>query len=264
MDVKKSNTERVEVNFESHPPIEADLDGITNLLRQNFLQYVDCNGLAKYLINLKEITQVIALEGTEEENTSEDDEPDDDIYGVISVIEVETDNKDKSQVEARKQLTNFLKDKCPAVKSVLKSTDVPHKLGLVVNERYINLPPQLSLPALKNLTQHLDKLQFSHLVFVAKILLKSRSAETKLPSKKTKSGESSKQDDEPLVYVNPEEEIVFENADSYNDIDVSAFCDENYTWSSNKDTKYTPHRRIMIMDYKKWMNTLVSLERELK
>lgn len=264
MNLKKPDFERIDVNFESHPPIDSDLDGITNLLRQTFLQYTDCNSLARYLTELKDTTQIIALEATEEENTTEDEDSDDDIYGVISVIELTIKGSDnKSQLEVREELAKFLKEKCSAVKELLDSTDVPNKLGLVINERYINLPPQLSLPTLKNLTQHLDKSQFSHLVFFVKILLRSRSADTKLPSKKRKSGESSKQEVEPIIYVNPEEEIVFESCKSYSDIDVSAFCDENSTWSSSGDVKYVPHRRIMLIDYKDWPKVLSGLEKEL-
>lgn len=265
MDAKEPDSERIDVNFESHPPIEDDLDGVAKLLRQTFLQYADCSSLARYLIDLKDTTQVIALEAIEGENASEDDEPDDDIYGVTSVIELVTKNSgNKSQVEAHKQLTRFLTEKSSAVGSLLDSTDVPNKLGLIINERYINLPPQLSLPTLKNLTQHLDKSQFSHLIFVSKILLKSRSSETKLPSKRTKSGESSKQQAEPIIYINPEEEIVFDNAKSHSDVDVSAFCDENSTWSMGSDVKYIPHRRIMIIDYKDWPKIMSGLEEELK
>lgn len=270
MEVKKPEDQKVDVSFESHPPIEDDLDGIATLLRQSLLQFADCSSLAKYLIQLKDVTQVIALEAPDEENTSEDDEPDNEIYGVSSVIELPVKSKpndDTSQIEPRRQLLKFLKDKCPEFKKTLHELDSETnsiKIGMIVNERYINLPPQLALPTLKVLTRNLDESHYTHLVFIAKILLRSRSSETKLASKKSKSGQSSAQDTEPIVFVNPEEEIVCEGSEYHTDIDVSCYCDENATWSFSSDIKYTPHRRIMLVDYKNWPTIIKNLEKELK
>ena len=268
MTSKKVEGEKVEVNFEFHPPIQEDLDGISTLLRQTLLQYVDSSSLAKHLIELKDITQVIALEAPDEENTSEDDEPDNDIYGVSSVIELPTganSTSESPQDVARKQLLKFLKDKSSEFKKTIEEArDVNLKIGMVVNERYINLPPQLALPTLKSLSKHLEKSKYTHLVFVSKILLKARETDTKLPSKKSKFGSSSGQDAEPLVFVNSEEEILSEMADSRTDLDVSSKCDKNATWSFSSDVKYTPHRRIMLIDFKKWPSIMENLEKELK
>lgn len=265
MSSKSSEDQKVDVNFESHPPIDQDAEGITNLLKQTFFQQVDCNALSQYLISLKEVTQVIALESPDEENTSDDEEPDDDIYGVSSVIDLETnDSKDDPHLEVRRDLMKFLQDKSPKVKELHDQKEKTH-LALIVNERYINLPPLLSVPTLSNLTHHIVESKFTHLIFVSKILVKSKAKETELPSKKMKStGQSSKSAAaEPLVYVNAEEEIVYESSLHHTDYDVSSLCDENHTWSFSSDVKYTPHRRIMIVDAKNWSNLLENLEKEL-
>lgn len=265
MDAKNSDKQQVQVNFELHPPIEDDLDGATTLLRQNFLHFADCSGLARYLIKQKEVTQVVAVEAPDEENTSEDEEPDNDIYGLSSIIELPTPKSkdaDELETEARRQLLNFLKNKCPRFKDFLESEDTATKIGLIVNERYINLPPQLALPQMKSLTEHIDQTKYSHLAFFSKILLRAKQDETRLPNKKTKSGGSSSF--EPIIYVNPEEEIIFEGCEYHEDIDVSQHCDENASWSTSSDAKYIPHRRIMIVDYKKWQDILMNLSKELK
>lgn len=264
--------QQVDINFESHPPIEDDINGVAALLRQSLLQFVDCHSLASYLISLKETTQVIAQEAPEEENVSEDDEPDDDIYGVVSVIDLsaskEANKEVKSeQVDAKKKLLKFLKEKCPKLKESLDD-DSAIKYGMIVNERYINLPPQLALPTFKALTQNLESSKFTHLIFVSKILMKARNTDTKLPSKKLKTSEqpsasTNLAQDEQLVFVNPEEEIIFEKCDYHSDLDVSAHCDENATWSFSSDVKYIPHRRICVVDYKKWPEIIKSLEKEL-
>lgn len=262
MESNKLSDQKFEVNFESHPPIEEDLEGMTTLLKQTFLHFADCNSLSRYLINLPDVTQVIAHE-LDEENESEE-EPDNDIYGVISCITIQASYlNNELEVEARKQLTKFLKDKCDHIKRLLESKDKT-KIALIINERYINLPPQLALPTLKDLTIHLNRWNYTHLIFLSKILLRSRDVDTKLPSKRIKlSGHSKDQDPEPIIYVNPEEEIIFEGSSNHTDFDVSAFCDENATWSSTSDIKYTPHRRLMIIEHKNWDNILKNLEKEL-
>lgn len=262
---KNSDKQQVQVNFEIHPPIEDDLDGATTLLRQTFLHFVDCSRLARYLIKQKEVTQIVAVEAPDEENTSEDEEPDNDIYGLSSVIELPTSKSndgDKLEIEARQQLLNFLKSKCPKFKDLLDSESTSTKIGFIVNERYINLPPQLALPQLKSLTEFLGESKYTHLAFLSKILLRAKQDDTRLPNKKTKSGDSSKS--EPIIYVNPEEEIIFEGCEYHEDIDVSQHCDENASWSISSDAKYIPHRRIMIVDYNKWQDIVKNLSQELK
>uniref|UniRef100_A0A6G1SJY6 Protein BCCIP n=1 Tax=Aceria tosichella TaxID=561515 RepID=A0A6G1SJY6_9ACAR len=265
----KLDEERVDINFESHPPIDDDLNGITTLLKQTLLQFVDCHSLANYLVKQKDLTQVIAQEASEEpegEETSDDDDPDDDIYGLSSIIELPLNNckGDEASYESRLQLLQFIRDKCPEFKKMLEDVEEDKlKVCMIVNERYINLPPQLALPTLKALTESIQSIGFTHFIFISKILHRARNIDTKLPSKKSKSKSSNAQNAEPLVFINPEEEIISEQADYYTDLDVSAHCDENATWSFSSDIKYIPHRRILIVDSKKWPNILKLLEKEL-
>lgn len=258
--------QKIDVNFESHPPIPEDSNGIATLLRQNLLHFVDCNSLAQYLINLKDVTQVIVLEDSEEDDEDddeeEDDETDDTIYGVTTVLDLSVEPSGEEFRKVKEQFNKLLTDKCPKYKEILESTNAESKFGFVVNERYINLPPQLALPTLKSLTQHMDKSNYTHLVFLSKILHREKSTSTEVKSKRSKSGESSSQDP-PLIYVNSEEQIIYEHSLSSNDFDVSSCCDENMSWSFSSDIKYAPHRRFMIVDYKKWTLVLNDLEKEL-
>lgn len=253
----------IEVNFESHPPIESDSENVARLLQQTFLKFVDCQSLAEHLVGLKEISQVICLEATDEENISEDEVPDDDIYGVTSIVNlsvVDESNKDG----IHQQLKKFLSEKCPDIKDLF--ADSKNKLGLIINERFMNLPPQLALPTLENLTKHIQDTSYSHLIFVSKILKKCRNrANSNAPNKKAKSSKSSNQtdDEEPLVFVNSEEEIVFEQSEQHIDLDVSSYVDENATWSMSNSTKYIPHRRFMILKQQAWSTLLKSLREEL-
>lgn len=266
MEAKKSGDQKVEVNFESHPPIQEDHDGIVTLLRQTFLSFIDTSPLAKHLIfDLNDVTQIIALEDPEEENVSEDDEPDDNIYGVSSVINLGVENESAKdyEKETKKQLKRFLAEKCPDLKKLLDSTESKSRIGLMINERYINLPPQLALSTFTNLTQHLNVSKFTHLVFMSKVLLKSRNTNTSVQSKKVKPQSTKETNVEPIIYVNSEEEIIYEDCDSFTDIDVSAQCDENATWSLSSDIKYIPHRRIMLLDCTNWPKILKNLEKEL-
>lgn len=276
-DKLKEEDSSVNVNFESHPPIESDTEPVARLLRQTLLHFVDCQSIAEQLIKLKDITQVIAIgneqlgdgdEKTTDKDEEDDDEPDDDIYGVTSVINLNP----KDAHETTKQLIKFLESKFLPFKELREEAAKMNcsKFALIINERYINLPPQLALPTLQNLTKHLEDEQYSHIIFVIKILLKSqdRSNETKVQNKKAKISSSSssqkKSESEPIIFVNPEEEIIFEASDQHADFDVSGHCDENATWSFSNETKYTPHRRILIINRDKWPEILRSLDNELK
>lgn len=261
----KLDEQQVQVNFEIHPPIDDDLEGATTLLKQTLLNFVDCSALARYLIKQKDLTQVVAIEEPDEESTSDDGQPDNDIYGLSSVIELPTSESSSNQLEldARKHLLKFLEDKCAEIKEYFKSNDVPIKVGHIINERYINLPPELALPQLKALTKFLDEERYSHLTFISKILLRAKQDDTKLPNKKSKTGSSSTQA-EPIIFINPEEEIVFEGAKFHVDIDVSSQCDENASWATSSDTRYIPHRRIMLVDLESWSNIMKNLAKELK
>lgn len=259
---KSEEGQKVDVDFESHPPIDSDLEGVATLLRQTLLNFTDCPSLAKHLIEKKDITQVIALDCPEEddkETEGEEEEPDNDIYGVSSIISLDKDSE--RQVDGCKQLIKYLRNKSADFDALFDSES--SKVGLIINERYINLPPQLALPTLKYLTRHIESAKYTHLVFISKVLLKSRDTEAKLPSKKSKSASSTNNSD-PIIFVNPEEEIVSELADSRTDIDVSSICDENATWSFNSDIKYIPNRRVLILVCSKWTTLLEALEKELK
>lgn len=269
MDSVVEGNKNVEVNFESHPPIDADLEGIATFLTNNLLQYVDCASLAKHLISLRDITQVIAIDEPEEDNvgSDEEDEPTDDIFGVISILELpKNEEKVGKHLEARKRLAEFLASKCPTVKEVLSSSDSKISIGYLVNERYINLPPQLSVPTLKNLTSHLEKLNLSHIVLVSKILLKTKGSSSEPPTKRVKSTgtRTTDADDEPIIYMNPEEEIIFEHATGHADVDVPVTSDTIAFLGLKKDANYKPFRRIMLIEFKDWHRILDLLDKELK
>lgn len=261
MSKSKVEEQQLDVNFESHPPIQEDIDGITSLLRQTFLTFIDSHAVAQHLIDLNHVTQVIALEPEEEENASEDDDPDNNIYGVTSVINLQivADSKQDKSLQCRIKLLEFLQKKCEKITELKEDTNF--KLGFIINERYINLPPQLSVPTLKDLTGHLDEQKFTHLILLSKIFIKSRSSDTDLPSKKQKKVGNSSPD--PLIFANPEEEIICEGSEHHVDFDVSDSCDENASWTLSSDIRYIPHRRVLIVDSKKWPDIMKSLEKEL-
>lgn len=244
------------LNFEHHPPIQSDSDNVARLLRQTFMKFVDCQSLAEHIVDLKDLTTVICTEPMDEENLGEDEEPDDDIYGVISIVDL---SKEATKGSVHEQLKKFLSEKSQHVKELFESNV---KLGLIINERYINLPPSLALQPLEELTKNLEESGYTHLLLVSKILIKSRDKkESQLPSKKAKS--SKQPDDEPLVFVNSEEEIIFEQADKHSDLDVSSYGDGNATWSFSNSTRYIPHRRFTVIDCKKWPTILKLLKDEL-
>lgn len=257
----------IDVDFEIHPPIESDHEGIATFLSKTLLHFVDCQELARHLVSLKDLTQVVAQVDTSDDDSGEEDEPDDDIYGVVSMIELPaTNDKESDEHDARQALAKFLVKQCPYIKEMTESPKGEVKLGFLINERYYNLPANLSLPMFRSLTSHIKGSGISHLVFVSKVLIRSKTQENGPPKKKVKSSKSTSTDvdDEPIIYLNAEEEIFFESAKGHSDINVAANCNSNSFLGPENESKYIPHRRVIVVESRDWPKLLETLEKELK
>lgn len=265
---KYENHQNEEVTFESHPPIVSDIEPVANLLKQTYLDFIDCHSLAEHLVRKSDVTQILALESIDKsdddtDNNDDDDdndEGDDNIYGVVSIVNLKKDDDPEYQ-KKKKELVDFMKSKSSRLTQILESSE---DVGLLINERFINLPAQLSLPTFKHLSNYLDQEHYKYFVFFSRLFLKTHLDNDKLKKKRQKTAANSSSTLlEPIIYVNAEDEIICETCDSFIDIDVSKKCDENASWSVNGDVKLTPQRRIIIVECSKWNNILSNLEKEL-
>ncbi|KAL8579011.1 hypothetical protein ACOMHN_035950 [Nucella lapillus] len=204
--------QEVQVEFEARPPDDSDFDGIKTLLRQLFLKAnINLSDLADIIISQNYIGNVIKQMDVDEDDdeSMDDDDNGDSVFGLMTAINI-TDKKDK---ECVKQLVAMLTSHCQAAAPALggKVTELLHQggdnhVGFLLNERYINIPPQIAIPSFLSLRKDLDKAcrkkmnySFQHFIMLCKTYrLKGEAKAGDAPS---------------LFYSNPEEEVIAEMSD---------------------------------------------------
>lgn len=155
-DSDMSDDEEVVINFEARAMVESDLDSIKLLMQQKLGSFgINLGEIATILVQQENIGNVIyqAAEDGEEEIDIEEQT----IFGVISCINFESVQA-KSFVTKFKQ---FLIKECAKLngkETVKKFEDIlrEKQISYLVNERYMNIPPAISLPMFESLKKDLE------------------------------------------------------------------------------------------------------------
>ncbi|XP_038599760.1 BRCA2 and CDKN1A-interacting protein [Tachyglossus aculeatus] len=156
--------EEVNVEFEAHSISAQDYNGIKKLLQQLFLKAaVDIAELTGLLVQQSHIGSIIKQTDVAEESEDEEDaDEEEEIFGFISLLNL-TERKGTPCVEqikallldlgrksgerqAAKQLRDFLED-------------ASRPVGLILSERFLNVPPQVALPLHLQLQKELAETQ---------------------------------------------------------------------------------------------------------
>ncbi|MEQ2299606.1 hypothetical protein AMECASPLE_016901 [Ameca splendens] len=152
--------EEVLVDFEAHAISPNDYNGIKKLLQQLFLKgHVDISGMTDIIIQQNHVGSVIKQAEVPED--SDDDDPDE-VFGFITMLNL-TERKGVQCVEEVKEL---IMDHCEknAPHSVTEHlekifSDTSKPVGLLLSERFINVPPQIALPLHKQLQVEMAEAQ---------------------------------------------------------------------------------------------------------
>ncbi|XP_072485143.1 BRCA2 and CDKN1A-interacting protein [Notamacropus eugenii] len=146
--------QEVTVEFEAHSISSDDFDGIKKLLQQLFLKAaVNIAELTSLLIQQSHVGSVIKQTDVPEESDEEEDE-EDEIFGFISLLNL-TESKGTECTEQIKELILSLCEK-DMVEQLHKLLNDPTKpVGLLLSERFINVPPQIALPMHQQLQKEL-------------------------------------------------------------------------------------------------------------
>ncbi|XP_027711754.1 BRCA2 and CDKN1A-interacting protein [Vombatus ursinus] len=146
--------QEVNVEFEAHSISSNDFDGIKKLLQQLFLKAaVNIVELTNLLIQQNHIGSVIKQTDVPEESDEEDDE-EEEIFGFISLLNL-TERKGAECAEQIKELILSLCEK-DMVEQLRKLFSDPAKpVGLLLSERFLNVPPQIALPMHQQLQKEL-------------------------------------------------------------------------------------------------------------
>ncbi|KAI1305953.1 Protein BCCIP -like protein [Halotydeus destructor] len=244
--------QEIQVEFEAYPPHESDFEGLKKLLKQCLLkENINVSEIADHVISLNDLTVVVKQSLNEQE---EDDDDEDEVYGVTTVVDLSLDKPFVAQLKAYFK-KRALASQSAKLKDVFSSSD-KYKIGWIISERYINLPPQLCVPAYDSLVKELNKTkekQFDYFVLICKVL-KAKEAEKKKKPKGQKGDQ--------VIYINGEEELLDEKADETLEFSVADQCDgdkRDGEWDED-DQSYTPFRKIMLFDRASLFTVLSSLK----
>ncbi|CAF1363285.1 unnamed protein product [Rotaria sordida] len=222
--------ESIQIDLEARSPIDTDRDAILYFLEQSFgssikKSILDLNQLATQLVTQQSCGSVFyqPLDSTMDE--TDDDDDDSPVLGICSILRFDQ--------QYHKQLQPWLLDKCSdneQAKNILQSS----KCGFFINERYINIPADISLPAIRTLRQEITY-PIDYWIIHAKLRLH-------------------KSDSNTIYYVNGEEEIF----QQYSTVSV------DYHPIQSNAGEWTHRRKIMFVSSDKLDQICLDIEQKLK
>uniref|UniRef100_A0A8B9ZP69 Protein BCCIP homolog n=1 Tax=Anas zonorhyncha TaxID=75864 RepID=A0A8B9ZP69_9AVES len=209
--------EEVNIEFEAHSISDNDYSGIKKLLQQLFLKApVNTAELTDILIQQNHIGSIIK-QAEVQEDSSDDDDDDDEVFGFISFLNL-TERKGTQCAEQIKELIlsrcekNCEQHVVEQLDKLLKDDTKP--VGLLLSERFINVPPQIALPMHQQLQKELMEAQRTNKpcgkCHYYLLISKTFTEATKSNSKK-REGKKNQQKEE-LMFANAEEEFFYEKA----------------------------------------------------
>ncbi|XP_040847878.1 BRCA2 and CDKN1A-interacting protein isoform X1 [Ochotona curzoniae] len=258
--------QEVSVDFEAYCISDMDYDGIKKLLHQLFLKApVNTAELASVLIQQNHIGSVIKQTDVSED--SDDDMDEDEIFGFISLLNL-TERKGTPCAEQIKELVLSLCEKncdksvATQLAELLKDPSKP--VGLLLSERFINVPPQIALPMHQQLQKELAEAhkakkpcgKCSFYLLISKTFVETGQSD----SKKKRSN----QNKEELMFANAEEEFFYEKAIikfSYSVQEDSDTC-LGGRWSFD-DVPMKPLRTVMVIPADKMNEIMDKLKEHL-
>ncbi|KAF3934374.1 hypothetical protein ABW19_dt0209769 [Dactylella cylindrospora] len=162
-------TELINVDFEFFDPQEHDFHGIKLLLRQLFdadSALLDLSALTDLILQQKLVGSTVKVDGREG-----------DPYSFLTLVNW----KSHQGLECVQTLVSYLKERCSGtpIESTLSTLfvpDAPTNTAIVLSERLINMPAEISPPAYKMLLEEIEfaiednePYTFDHFLIVSKV-----------------------------------------------------------------------------------------------
>jgi len=255
----------IPVNFDAQTPTDTDFHGIKRLLQQLFLKAnVNLSALTDLILAQNFVGSVLKQTEEEEEEEDADEEMDTDsamdVFGITTVINVSNRLSDGTTTpsegdKAVKQMVDLLLEKCKksaghaqtkSFKDTLYNKD--KYTGWLLNERFVNIPPQISLPLYDSLRDEMHEACAKGKSFAFENFL--------LVSKAFKVKSCKKEKEENLLFANGEEELFYEESSfsfSFSVADQQANADlitddtGDDDDDDNEEKTYEPWRVVMIL-----------------
>jgi len=253
------------VNFDAQTATDADFHGIKRLLHQLFLKAnVNLSSLTDVILGQNHVGSVIKQAPLDEEEDEEEEEDEmetdaDEVFGISTVINLtqrltnESKNVPSEGDKAVKQIVDLLVEKSDKNGGSIQTktlkeflTDKEKHTGWLLNERFVNIPAQISLPLYDALRDEMHsacakghKFQFHHFLLMSKAL-------------KIKNGK--KNDEDRLIFTNGEEELFHEESTfsfSFSVADQQADAETISEAASDEEASYESWRVVMIIPAEK-------------
>ncbi|XP_078499641.1 BRCA2 and CDKN1A-interacting protein [Lissotriton helveticus] len=244
--------EDVNVDFEAHEITDSDHNGIKKLLQQLFLKaHVNTSEVADILIQQNHIGSVIKqAENLEDDEDDDDDDDHGHVFGFISLLNI-TERKGTPCAEQIKELIlsqcekNSAQSMVEQLDKLLNDTSKP--VGLLLSERFINVPAQIALPMHQQLQKELAETQRTNKP-CGKCYYYLMISKTFKEAAKISRNPAGQQPKDELMFANAEDEFFYEKALLKFDYSVQ---DESDTclggrWSFD-DVPMKPLRTVMLI-----------------
>lgn len=214
--------------------------------------HIDVNGLTDTIISQHGVGSCLKQTNDVDENMEnedDDDEMDDDnvVFGITTVINLTA----RRNEPPAKSVENLLINKCKECKNFKEIEgilqDTQKNIGFIINERYVNIPAQVSVPLLDNLQKEIKRavekkknFNFDYYFMIVKL---HRNSALKNE-----------------FYVNPEEELFEQNAKFKFEYSVADESDTGLTgkWKE-EDEQLEPIRRVLVIEANKFNESIESL-----
>lgn len=219
------------------------------MLRQLFLKaHINLTEFSNIIISQNYIGSVIK-QCWDEEMAEDDDDDDDDanvVFGITTCLNLTSRNESECVQNLKSMiLERAEKFSTDATLKLLRDilTNEARTTGFLVNERYINIPSQISVPMLENLCKEIKRAadknmpyNFSYYVMILKFHRKE--------AKKGKPAEDQ--------FSNPEEELFLQESLASFEYSVASEADMGLTgkWRED-DEQLMPFRKVIVIDGKK-------------
>lgn len=200
----------VDVDFEwfNFKP-EYDFHGLKSLLRQLFdvdAQLFDLSALTELILSQPTIGSTVKVDGEET-----------DAYAFLTILNLH-EHRDKQEV---KDLTHYLVNKANTTQSLAPLASLlssPTQVGLVLAERLINVPSEISPPMYTMLIDEIEAAvedeepyKFTHYLIVSKVYREVASTLDQEDAPKQKKSKAKKGSAE-IMYFHPEDEVLQKHA----------------------------------------------------
>lgn len=252
------DAEDVQMDFEARTAEDCDFNGIKTLLQQVFLKsHVNLSELADTIISQNYVGSIVK-QVYDAEAAADDDDDDDDAFDTVFALSTVLNLTERKELECVKQMKTMLTERCKQCSKDKSEkfdkllNDPSHQLGYLVNERYVNLPPNMAIPMLESLVKEMEKAcqkqmkyKFDHLIMVCKTFEMAQAHNRK-----------------DLFWSNPEEELFHEVAEMGFSYSVANERDSGVEkWSSEDGME--PFRTVLVIAADKLPGVIEKMKQEL-